>query len=224
MPKEKNSTDPSPSSSPKLLKCQREVVKHKDRGGARTYILPFFYSHHPQATHSSKPSGSLPTPQSLPDQSDYGPWRPAPRDPTPEPCRKLRQLRLSRLGRPQSQVARTPGSLCPGRICAAGTGPSTRLPRAAGRPRATPLPLPAHMASTERGPGREGPRTAGGGRGAGAGGGGGGEEAQSAPMGRGGVRPDRPRGLARREAEGVRRRRRRRRLPESRSTSPGCPV
>lgn len=174
MPKEKNSTDPSPSSSPKLLKCQREVVKHKDRGGARTYILPFFYSHHPQATHSSKPSGSLPTPQSLPDQSDYGPWRPAPRHPTPEPCRKLRQLRLSRLGRPLSQVARTPGSLCPGRICAAGTGPSTRLPRAAGRPRATPLPLPAHMASTERGPGREGPRTAGGGRGAGAGGGGGG--------------------------------------------------
>lgn len=127
----------------------------------------------PRQPTPQSPAG-LPTPQSLPDQSDYGPWRPAPRDPTPEPCRKLRQLRLSRLGRPLSQVARTPGSLCPGRICAAGTGPSTRLPRAAGRPRATPLPLPAHMASTERGPGREGPRTAGGRRGAGAGGGGGG--------------------------------------------------
>lgn len=121
-----NYTDLSPSSPPKLLKCQSEIVKHEDGGGLEpAVLLPATATILGQPTPRAQRVYSDPYPAVT--RVTTGPG--APGDPTQESCPELRQRELARLGLTPSRsvptclVARTPGSPCPGRIRLAETDP-----------------------------------------------------------------------------------------------------
>ena len=178
-------------------------------------------------------------PQSRRDQSDYPAPHPSATKTRALPGGAAVKTRTAGAApfprRPHlSRVARTPGSLSPGRGCAVRTGPATRGPSAAERPKASPLPPPAHMAAAARAPTQCAPREAGVRWGPRSPGGergrrrfrlwGGGSATGAAAGGRGGACPDRPRGQAERGGGAAAAPLGSGSLPASRSTSPVCPA